>query len=341
MTFRQAQGHPEHSEKGRRVTPSRESEMVLVTGGAGFIGSHLCDALIERGYKVICVDNFITGSRENIEHLLDDEKFELVEHDITVPFSSLIPTPSSLKCIFHLASPASPVDYSAFSIETLIVNSLGTYNVLEVAREGGAKVLLASTSEVYGDPKVSPQSEDYWGNVNPVGPRACYDEAKRFAEALTVAYHRRYGLDVVIVRIFNTFGPRMRGKDGRVVPNFIQQALSNKPLTVYGDGSQTRSFCYIDDLIDGLLKAMFSKGTTGEIINLGNPNEMTILSLAEHIKEMCKSSSEMVFLPLPEDDPLQRRPDISRAERLLGWKPKISLDEGLTRTIEWFLKGKA
>ncbi|HAW60018.1 MAG TPA: hypothetical protein DCW86_00920 [Actinobacteria bacterium] len=315
--------------------------MVLVTGGAGFIGSHLCDALIERGYKVICVDNFITGSRENIEHLLDDEKFELVEHDITVPFSSLIPTPSSLKCIFHLASPASPVDYSAFSIETLIVNSLGTYNVLEVAREGGAKVLLASTSEVYGDPKVSPQSEDYWGNVNPVGPRACYDEAKRFAEALTVAYHRRYGLDVVIVRIFNTFGPRMRGKDGRVVPNFIQQALSNKPLTVYGDGSQTRSFCYIDDLIDGLLKAMFSKGTTGEIINLGNPNEMTILSLAEHIKEMCKSSSEMVFLPLPEDDPLQRRPDISRAERLLGWKPKISLDEGLTRTIEWFLKGKA
>ncbi|MDI6892757.1 MAG: SDR family oxidoreductase [Actinomycetota bacterium] len=341
MTFRQAQGHPEHSEKGRRVTPPRKGEATLVTGGAGFIGSHLCDALIGRGYKVICVDNFITGSRENIAHLLDNENFKLIEHDIIVPFSSLIPAPSSLNCIFHLASPASPVDYSAFSIETLIVNSLGTYNVLEVAREWGAKVLLASTSEVYGDPKVSPQSEDYWGNVNPVGPRACYDEAKRFAEALTVAYHRRYGLDVVIVRIFNTFGPRMRGKDGRVVPNFIQQALSNKPLTVYGDGSQTRSLCYIDDLIDGLLKAMFSKETTGEIINLGNPNEMTILSLAGHIREMCKSSSEMVFSLLPEDDPLQRRPDISRAEGLLGWKPKISLDEGLTRTIEWFLKGKA
>lgn len=322
------------------MIPSREGEAILVTGGAGFIGSHLCDALIGRGYKVICVDNFITGSRENIAYFLDNEKFQLIEHDITVPFSSLIPAPSSLNCIFHLASPASPVDYSAFSIETLIVNSLGTYNVLEVAREWGAKVLLASTSEVYGDPKVSPQSEDYWGNVNPVGPRACYDEAKRFAEALTMAYHRRYGLDVVIVRIFNTFGPRMRGKDGRVVPNFIQQALSNKPLTVYGDGSQTRSFCYIDDLIDGLLKAMFSKETTGEIINLGNPNEMTILSLAEHIRQMCKSSSEMVFSPLPEDDPLQRRPDISRAERLLGWKPKIFLDEGLTRTIEWFLKGK-
>ncbi|MEW6189197.1 MAG: UDP-glucuronic acid decarboxylase family protein [Actinomycetota bacterium] len=309
---------------------------VLVTGGAGFIGSHLCDALIEKGHHVICIDNFLTGSRENIEHLLDNENFELIEHDLTIPPSTFDSQPLTIDCIFHLASPASPVDFSKLSIETLMVNSLGTYHMLELARKNGAKILLASTSEIYGDPKVSPQSETYWGNVNPVGSRSSYDEAKRFAEALVMAYYRRYDLEVVIVRIFNTYGPRMRRQDGRVIPNFIQQALDNSPITVYGDGSQSRSFCYIDDLVDGLLKAMFSKSAKGEIINLGNPHEIEVLELAHLIKEMCNSNSEIIFLPLPPDDPSQRRPDIEKARKLLGWEPKVSLNEGLKSVIEWF-----
>ncbi len=309
---------------------------VLVTGGAGFIGSHLCDALIEKGYHVICIDNFLTGSRENIKHLLNNQNFELIEHDITTPLSPIAPRPSPLDYIFHLASPASPVDYSKLTIETLMVNSLGTYHMLELARKNGAKILLASTSEVYGDPKVSPQSETYWGNVNPVGPRSSYDEAKRFAEALAMAYYRRYDVDVVIARIFNTYGPRMRKQDGRVIPNFIQQALDNKPITVYGSGSQSRSLCYIDDLVDGLLKAMFSKSTKGEIINLGDLNEMTILELAHRIREMCGSRSEIVFLPLPPEDPHQRKPDITKAKEILGWEPRVSLDQGLQRSITWF-----
>ncbi|MBI4744405.1 MAG: SDR family oxidoreductase [Actinobacteria bacterium] len=309
---------------------------VLVTGGAGFIGSHLCEYLLSQNYEVVCIDNYITGTSDNIKHLLDDERFKSIEFDLTQNIFPILSKLSGINYIFHLASPASPVDYTNYAIETLMVNSAGTYNILDLALKNRAKVLLASTSEVYGDPNVSPQKETYWGNVNSVGPRGCYDEAKRFAEALTMAFYRKYEIDMVIIRIFNTFGPRMRKEDGRVVPNFIQQALSGKPLTVYGDGLQTRSFCYVDDLIDGLTKAMFLEKTRGEVVNLGNPNEMKVIDLAKQIKEMCASNSEIIFLPLPEDDPLQRKPDIEKAKKILGWNPKVPLDDGLKYVIKWF-----
>lgn len=311
---------------------------VLVTGGAGFVGSHLCDALIDESYEVVCIDNFVTGSKENITQLLGHPNFTLIEHDVLQPLTTDL---GSLSSIFHLASPASPNDYMSLTIETLMVNALGTYNILEIARRNSAKFLLASTSEVYGDPEVPLQNELYWGHANPVGPRSCYDEAKRFAEALTVGYNRRYNSSVVIVRIFNTYGPRMRTEDGRVVPNFIQQSLQDKPLTVYGDGKQTRSFCHIDDMVDGLLRAMFTESTEGEVINLGNPRELTVLELAEIIRDACKSHSEIVFYPLPEDDPKRRRPDVSKAKVLLDWEPKVSLEDGLIRTIKWFEKSRS
>lgn len=302
---------------------------ILVAGGAGFIGSHLCRHLVSVGHDVVCADNFVTGNSRNVESLIGGPNFEIIEHDVTEELDI------RADLIFHLASPASPVDYNNLPIETLMVNSLGTRNLLELARKNGARLLLASTSEVYGDPKIPVQDESYWGNVNPIGPRSCYDEAKRFAEALVMAYRRRYGLNLIIVRIFNTFGPSMRANDGRVVPNFISQALAGDPLTVYGDGSQTRSFCYVDDLVLALSRAMFSD-VRGEVINLGNPNEMTVLDLAGRILDACDSSSALEFFPLPEDDPMQRRPDISKAKKLLGWEPKISLSDGLGRTIDWF-----
>ena len=305
---------------------------VLVTGGAGFIGSHLCEALLKKGFRVFCVDNLITGRKENIHALVDLSDFEFIEMDIT----QKLDFPDPLHEIFHFASPASPRDYLRFPIETLLTGSLGTWNVLNLAKEKGALFVLASTSEVYGDPIVNPQGEEYWGNVNPVGPRGVYDEAKRFSEAMTMAFHRSYGLNTRIVRIFNTYGPRMRMDDGRVVPTFIIQALKGEPLTVFGDGSQTRSFCYISDLIEGIMRLR-------EVdyyfpINLGNPHELKVIDLAHRIIELTKSKSSITFLPLPQDDPRVRCPDISRAQKLLGWEPRVSLDEGLSLTIEYFKK---
>lgn len=303
---------------------------VLVTGGAGFIGSHLCDFLLNKGFKVICMDNLITGGIKNLKHLKKNNNFKFINHDI----SKHIKVNDKLDFVLHFASPASPVDYQKIPIQTLKAGSLGTHNTLGLALAKKAKYMLASTSEVYGDPLVNPQPEFYWGNVNPVGIRGCYDEAKRFAEALTMAYHRIHKLDTKIARIFNTYGPRMRKNDGRVVPNFITQALSNKPITVYGDGKQTRSFCYIDDLIDGIYKLMNSK--MNEPVNLGNPKEHTILEFAEIIKKLTKSRSKIAFKKLPIDDPKVRCPDISLAKRKLNWEPKISLEEGLKRTIDFF-----
>lgn len=303
---------------------------VLIAGGAGFIGSHLCDRLIEDGERVICVDNLITGSRSNIEHLLENESFTFIEHDIINPLE----VKESLDFVFDLASPASPVDYMNHPIETLLVGSAGTKNTLDMAREKNAGFLFTSTSEVYGDPLVHPQTESYWGNVNSVGPRSMYDEAKRYAEALTMAYHCTYGVDTRIIRIFNTYGPRMKVNDGRVVPNFISQALHTDPLTVYGDGKQTRSFCYISDMIDGLL-ALAESGIH-EPVNVGNPTELNMLDLAEKIVELTGSKSELTFKPLPVDDPRTRQPDISKAKDLIGWWPKVSLDEGLGLTVAWF-----
>ncbi|MGB2630273.1 MAG: UDP-glucuronic acid decarboxylase family protein [Candidatus Omnitrophota bacterium] len=305
---------------------------ILLTGGAGFLGSHLAERLLERGNEVICMDNLITGNLENIEHLSGNENFEFVKHDV----SKYIVVEGKIDCVMHLASPASPVDYLEHPIKTLKVGSLGTHNALGVAKAQGAKFFLASTSEVYGDPLVNPQPETYWGNVNPIGPRGVYDEAKRFAEAITLAYHRVHGIDVKIARIFNTYGERMRSRDGRVVPNFIAQALNNEPLTVYGDGSQTRSFCYVSDLIEGFLKLMDSN--LNEPVNLGNPVEMSILGFAEKIKEITGSASEIIYEELPVNDPKVRRPDITKAKKKLGWEPKVSLDEGLRRTVEWFRK---
>ena len=303
---------------------------VLITGGAGFIGSHLCDLLLEKGFRVICIDNFITGNKKNIAHLKSNKNFILVNHDI----SKHITVDGPLDYVLHFASPASPIDYQKIPIQTLKAGSLGTHNTLGLALAKKAKYMLASTSEVYGDPLVNPQPETYWGNVNPIGPRGCYDEAKRFAEALTMAYHRIHKLDTRIVRIFNTYGPRMRKDDGRVVPNFITQALNNKPITVYGDGKQTRSFCYVSDLIEGIYKLMISN--LNEPVNLGNPKEHTILEFAEIIKELTKSKSKIIFKPLPIDDPHIRCPDTTRAKKELKWQPKIELKNGLTRTIEWF-----
>ncbi|RKY01517.1 SDR family NAD-dependent epimerase/dehydratase [Candidatus Poribacteria bacterium] len=308
------------------------AERVLVTGGAGFIGSHMCRLLLERGYEVICVDNLITGRLDNISDLFErfGDRFTFIRYDITNPLW----VSGRLDYILNLASPASPVDYVNLPIETMKVGAMGTYNMLELAREKGAKFLHASTSEVYGDPKVHPQPEDYWGNVNPIGPRSVYDESKRFAEALVMAYHRRYGLDTRIARIFNCYGPQMRPDDGRVIPNFITQALKGEPLTVYGDGSQTRSFTYISDLIDGLYRLMLSD--YHEPVNLGNPDEKRIIDLAHIIIELTGSKGGITFKPLPQDDPKVRCPDITRARRILGWEPKVPLEEGLRETIRYF-----
>lgn len=300
---------------------------ILVTGGAGFIGSHLCDRLIAEGYRVICMDNLITGSLVNIKSLLKNRNFRFIKHNVTTP----IRIKGKLDYVLHLASPASPADYLRYPIQTLKVGSLGTHNALGLAKAKRAKFLLASTSEVYGDPLVHPQSEDYYGNVNTVGPRGVYDEAKRFAEAMTFAYRRVHGIDTKIARIFNTYGPRMRHDDGRVIPNFISQVLKNKPLTIYGDGSQTRSFCFIEDMINGIFRLMLSN--LNEPINLGNPEEISILKLAKLIISMAGSKSKIVFKPLPKDDPRVRCPDITKAKRLLKWQPAILLNEGLKTTI--------
>ena len=307
---------------------------ILVTGGAGFLGSHICDYLLAEGNEVIAMDNLITGSTDNIEHLAGHDRFHFIKHDVT----NYIYIEGTIDAMLHFASPASPIDYLELPIQTLKVGALGTHKVLGLAKAKGARFLLASTSEVYGDPLIHPQTEDYWGNVNPIGPRGVYDEAKRFAEAMTMAYHRTHNVDTRIVRIFNTFGPRMRLNDGRVVPNFIAQALRGEPLTVYGDGIQTRSFCYVSDLIDGVCRLLLSDET--EPVNIGNPQEMTILEFAHEIVHLTGSTSDITLVQ-PEDirvkdDPKVRQPDISKARRLLGWEPKVSLDEGLHKTIEWF-----
>jgi dTDP-glucose 4,6-dehydratase len=303
---------------------------VVVTGAAGFLGSHLCDLLIAKGHAVIGLDNLITGSTRNIEHLAGNKDFQFIKHDVT----EYIFISGAVDAILHFASPASPVDYLEYPIQTLKVGALGTHKALGLAREKKARFLVASSSEVYGDPLVHPQREDYWGNVNPVGPRGVYDEAKRFGEALAFAYHRTHGVDTKIARIFNTFGPRMRSGDGRVVPNFITQALAGKPLTVYGDGKQTRSFCYVADLVEGIYRLLVSE--VNEPVNVGNPNEMTILDFASKIAELTGSRSDIVFEPLPVDDPKVRQPDISRAKDLLGWEPRVPLEEGLKKTIDYF-----
>ena len=304
----------------------------LITGGAGFIGSHLCEFLLDKGFKVIAMDNLITGEIKNINNLRSNRNFVYVNHDV----SKHIAISEPLDFVLHFASPASPVDYQKIPIQTLKAGSLGTHNTLGLALAKKAKYLLASTSEVYGDPLVNPQKESYWGNVNPIGIRGCYDEAKRFAEALAIAYHRIHKLDAKIIRIFNTYGPRMRKEDGRVVPNFIMQSLMNKPITVYGDGKQTRSFCYVSDLVEGIYRLMMSG--LNEPVNIGNPEEHTILEFAELIKELTKSRSKIIFKPLPIDDPHVRCPDISKARKELKWAPKVGLKEGLNKTIEWFRK---
>ena len=301
----------------------------LITGGAGFLGSHLCDYLLERGHKILCMDNFLTGSHDNIGHIKSDQ-FQVIEHDVT----QHIEVEGPLDCILHFASPASPIDYLEFPIQTLKVGSLGTHNALGLAKEKRAKFLLASTSEVYGDPLVHPQGETYWGNVNPVGPRGVYDEAKRFAEAMTMAYHRVHSIDVKIVRIFNTYGPRMRTNDGRAIPNFLKQALTGKDLTAYGDGTQTRSFCYVSDLVEGISRLLMSD--LNEPVNIGNPIEMTIQQMAEKILQLCETQSKIIYTPLPEDDPRVRQPNISKAKKHLKWEPRVKLDEGLKATMEYF-----
>lgn len=303
---------------------------IVLTGGAGFIGSHLADRLVAEGHEVIAVDNLITGFEENIAHLLGNPLFSYLRQDITLPFD----IPGQVDWVLNLASPASPIDYLRLPLETLRVGSYGTHNTLDLARAKGASYLLTSTSEVYGDPQVHPQPESYWGNVNPNGPRSVYDEAKRYAEAATMAYHREFGLDVRIVRIFNTYGPRNRVDDGRVVPTFINQALRNEPLTVFGEGRQTRSFQYVDDLVEGL-RLLMERGNH-QPVNIGNPNEMTILQFARLIIDLTGSASEIVYRPLPVDDPQIRQPDISRARDLLGWEPRVPVEAGLQRTIDWY-----
>ena len=302
----------------------------LVTGGAGFIGSHLCESFLNRGHEVLCMDNYSTGAKQNIGAFLKNPRFRFIDHNV----SRYIEVPEPLNYILHFASPASPVDYLELPIPTLKVGALGTHNTLGLAKAKSAVYLLASTSEVYGDPLVRPQSEEYWGNVNPIGPRGVYDEAKRFAEAMTMAYHRFHGLNTRIVRIFNTYGPRMRLHDGRVVPNFIMQALKGEPLTVYGQGEQTRSFQYVDDLVTGLNKLIESEHHLP--VNIGNPHEMTVLEFAKKIIELTGSTSAIVYKPLPEDDPQVRQPDISKAKKILGWEPRVQLEEGLLKTIEYF-----
>ncbi|MBL7124588.1 MAG: SDR family oxidoreductase [Dehalococcoidales bacterium] len=301
---------------------------VLVTGGAGFLGSWLCDFLVREGFRVTCVDNLSSGDRKNLEHL----DVEFIKHDARKPFNLGI----KVDYIFHLASRASPADFQKYPVDILLTNSLGTYNVLKFAEQNNARFVLTSTSEVYGNPLQYPQNEDYWGNVNPIGPRSCYDESKRFSEALAMAFYRESGLDIRVGRIFNTYGERMRKDDGRVTPNLINQALRNEPITVYGDGSQTRSFCYVSDMVDGLTRLMFLESLRGEVINLGSPNEISILELAELIKGLVNTNSEIIFKPLPPDDPTRRKPDIAKAKQKLDWEPVISLEEGLARTIGFF-----
>tara|TARA_B110000263_G_scaffold214274_1_gene198669 strand:+ start:214 stop:1149 length:936 start_codon:yes stop_codon:yes gene_type:complete len=301
----------------------------LITGGAGFLGSHLCEYFLNKGHEVICMDNLITGSIDNISHI-KSEKFQFVKHNV----SEFIDLEGELDYIMHFASPASPIDYLELPIQTLKVGALGTHNALGLAKSKKATLLLASTSEVYGDPLIHPQPEEYWGNVNPIGPRGVYDEAKRFAEAITMAYHRTHGINTKIVRIFNTYGPRMRVNDGRAIPNFLKQALTGKDLTVYGDGSQTRSFCFVSDLVEGLYRLLMSEQNYP--VNIGNPNEMTIKEMADKILQATNSKSKIIRVPLPEDDPKIRQPDITRAKKYLNWEPVVSLNEGLQSTLEYF-----
>lgn len=303
---------------------------VLITGGAGFLGSHLCERFLHEGFDVVCMDNFITGSPDNIAHLIGNPRFQFIKHDVT----EYIYVAGELDYILHFASPASPIDYMKVPIQTLKVGSLGTHKALGLAKAKKARFLIASTSEVYGDPLVHPQRESYWGNVNPIGVRGVYDEAKRFSEAMTMAYHRYHGVETRIVRIFNTYGPRMRINDGRAIPAFMSQALRGEPLTVFGDGSQTRSVCYVDDLVEGIYRLLLSSET--EPVNIGNPDEITMLDLAKEILEITGSKSEIAFKPLPEDDPKIRQPNIEKAERLLNWRPKVQRREGLMKTMEYF-----
>jgi dTDP-glucose 4,6-dehydratase len=302
----------------------------VVTGGAGFLGSHLCHRLLDEGYQVTCLDNFLTGAPTNVDHLLEHDRFRLVRADV----SNYIHVVGPVDAVLHFASPASPIDYLQLPIHTMKVGSIGTLHALGLAKEKQARFLLASTSEVYGDPRVHPQPEGYWGNVNPVGPRGVYDEAKRFAEALTMAYRQTHGMDTAIVRIFNTFGPRMRPADGRAIPTFIRQALNEEPITVAGDGSQTRSVCYVDDLIEGIVRLLHSP--LHGPVNIGNPHEMSVLELAEWIRKLTGSNSPIEFIPRPQDDPTVRQPDISYARSALGWEPQVPLEDGLRATIDWF-----
>jgi nucleoside-diphosphate-sugar epimerase len=303
---------------------------IVVTGGAGFIGSHLCARLIDEGHTVLCVDNLLTGSTKNIASLHNHPHFTFVQHDVTQEF------PFEADAIFHLASPASPIGYMEHPIETILVNSQGTYQMLEAAKKQHAMFLISSTSEIYGDPLVHPQSEDYWGNVNPIGPRACYDESKRLGETLTMEYYRQFQLNARIVRIFNTYGPHSQADDGRMIPNFITQALKNEPITIYGDGKKTRSICYVSDLVDGLMRAMFQPETMGEVFNLGNPVEHTVFEFAQMIIHLCNASSTIEYASSRIDDPERRRPNISKAEQALGWRINVAMEDGLQRTIEWF-----
>ena len=307
-----------------------KKEKVLITGAAGFLGSHLCDRFIKEGFQVIGMDNFITGDKKNISHLLSNSNFEFIEHDVT----NHITIDGDIKYILHFASPASPIDYLKIPIQTLKVSSLGTHNCLGLAKNKNARILVASTSEVYGDPLVHPQTEDYWGHVNPVGPRGCYDEAKRFQEAITMAYHNFHKLDTRIVRIFNTYGPRMRLNDGRVLPAFIGQALRGEDLTLFGDGSQTRSFCYVDDLVEGIYRLLMSNYV--QPVNIGNPSEITIKQFGEEIIKLTGTKQKMIFKPLPQDDPKQRQPDITLARKILKWEPKVNRAEGLKITYDYF-----
>lgn len=304
----------------------------LVTGGAGFIGSHLCDRLLAEGHSVICIDNLITGNQQNIAHQLKNPYFQFIEHDCALP----LPDTIEVQVIFHFASPASPPKYQLYPIETLLVNTVGTYNLLKLAKKCQAQFIYASTSEVYGDPKEHPQTETYWGNVNPNGPRSCYDEAKRCGEAWVMAYIRKFGIDGRIIRIFNTYGPRMDIDDGRVVTNFIKQIISGEKIVIYGTGSQTRSFCFVSDLVDGIIKVFTTKNLQGEVINLGNTEEYTIQSFAKFVAKTANYLQDFVYKPLPQDDPMQRKPDISKAQKLLDWQPRIELKTGIEKTFDYF-----
>ncbi len=307
-----------------------EKKTAVVTGGAGFLGSHLCDKLISNGHKVVCIDNLLTGNMDNIAHLYGNDDFKFIKHDVT----NFIHVPGNVDFVLHFASPASPIDYLKLPIQTLKVGSLGTHKALGLAKEKGARFLIASTSEVYGDPEIHPQKEDYWGNVNPIGPRGVYDEAKRFAEAITMAYHRYHGVDTKIVRIFNTYGPRMRLDDGRALPAFVSQALKGEDITIFGDGSQTRSFCYVSDLVEGIYRLLLSEENNP--VNIGNPSEITIKQFAEEVVRITNSGSKLSYLELPVDDPKVRQPDITRAKKILGWEPKVDRAEGLQITIDYF-----